>query len=156
MGERPIRMDQLVDRIATAFETNAAPPDRIVVHECLECEEVSRDFAGQRWTELSWDVLESHHDSIPLLSPEAFAYYLPAYLTAAVKDRARFGDVVLYNLAPTADAWSARRRAACQYSGEQLQLILDVAEAIAREDLQYFDRFMRRARAYWASSGVSG
>lgn len=115
---------------------------------------MSRDFAGKRWTELSLADLEAHHDSIPLLSPEAFAHYLPTYLTAAAKSPGRFGEMVLYSLGRAAGDWSARRRAACAYSDEQLRLVIEVAEMIAREDVEHFDRFLRRARGYWTPASV--
>ena len=142
--------DDLADRIAAAFDTDATPPERIVVHRCDECARVSLDFAGRKWTELSPEVLAYHHDSIPLLSPEAFAYYLPACLLFAAKDPARIGEMLLYSLGPKADEWAAGRRAACNYSVEQLHLIIEAAEMIAAEDSDHFGRFLRRARAYWA------
>jgi hypothetical protein len=142
-------MNDLADRIAAAFQTDSSPPERIVVHRCDECERVSTDFAGRNWTELSQDVLAYHHDSIPLFSPEAFAYYLPAYLIFAAKDRDRVGEMVLYSLGPTRGEWAAGRRSACKYSAEQVRLIIEVAEMIAGDDAT-FGRFLRRAREYWA------
>ncbi len=139
----------LADRIAAAFYTDSPPPERIVVHRCGECERLSLDFADKKWTELSQDVLEHHHDSIPLLSPEAFAYYLPAYLLFAAKEPNRMGEMLLYSLGPKADEWAAGRREACKYSVDQLRLIIEVAEMIAAEDIGHFGRFLRRAREYW-------
>jgi hypothetical protein len=141
--------DELVTRIAAAFRTDAPPPKRIVVHQCEECERVAFDFAGRQWTDLSADVLEYHHDSIPLLSPEAFAYYLPAYLSFATRDPDRIGEMVLYSLGPSAGPRSAERRAACGYSAEQRRLIVQVAELIAGDDGDHFRRFLDRARKYW-------
>ncbi|HVZ72375.1 MAG TPA: DUF6714 family protein [Polyangia bacterium] len=143
-------MDELADRIAAAFQTGAPPPKRVVVHRCDECERVSFDFAGRKWSELSTDVLEYHHDSIPLLSPEAFAYYLPAYLIFAAKEPDRIGEMVLYGIGPSSGERTAERRAACQYSDEQRRLIVEVAEMIAGDDNEHFGRFLRRAREYWA------
>jgi hypothetical protein len=142
-------MDELPSRIAAAFQTDAPPPKRVVVHRCDECERVSFDFAGRKWTELSPDVLEYHHDSIPLLSPEAFAYHLPACLMFAARDPDRIGEMVLYSLGPSAGDWAAERRAACKYSDEQLRLIIEVAEMVAGDDSEHFGRFLRRARGYW-------
>ena len=143
-------MNDLADRIAAAFRTDSSPPERIVVHRCDECERVSSDFAGRKWIELSQDVLAYHHDSIPLFSPEAFAYYLPAYLLFVAKDPDRIGEMVLYGLGPTRGERATERRAACNYSAEQLRLIIEVAELIAGDDSDHFGRFLRRAREYWA------
>jgi hypothetical protein len=142
--------NDLVDRVSAAFQADSSPPERIVVHRCEECERVSLDFAGRTWTELSRDVLEYHHDSIPHFSPEAFAYYLPAYLLLAAKDPRRIGEMLLYSLGPSASERAAERRAACKYSVEQLHLIVEVAEMIAADDSDHFGRFLRRAREYWA------
>jgi hypothetical protein len=142
-------MNELVDRIAAAFQTKEPPPKRIVVHRCDECERVSWDFAGKKWTDLSSDVLQYHHDSIPLFSPEAFAYYLPAYLSFAAKDPHSIGEMVLYSLGPSAGARAVERRTACAYSGEQLRLIVEVAEIIAGDDSEHFRKYLDRARKYW-------
>lgn len=141
---------ELVDRILTEFRTDARPPGRVVVHRCEECERVSTDFAGKHWTDLSPQVLRFHYDAIPLLSPEAFAYYLPAYLLFAARDPSSgVAEMLLYALGPTAGPGTAECVAACRYSAAQLQLLLQVAELIAGDHSEHFAEFSKRARAYW-------
>jgi hypothetical protein len=78
-------MDELIDRIARAFPTEG-PPELVVVHECDECDRVDDDFGGKAWTEVVPDVIQYHQDSLPLFSPEAFAYYIPAYLSFTLQN----------------------------------------------------------------------
>lgn len=49
-----------------------------------EREQISRDFAGRHWDELDAAFLRSRAESLLLLAPPAFHYFLPAYLIAAV------------------------------------------------------------------------
>ena len=143
-------MRDLVDRIVAAFRTDAPPPERVVVHDCDECDRVETDFADELWTDLSLEVIQYHHDSLPLLSPEAFAYYLPAYLSFAANDpHSGVGEMLLYALGPSDGPHSAERRGACRYSAEQIQLILQVAKLIAGDHSEHFARFLGRAHTYW-------
>jgi hypothetical protein len=82
------------------------------------------------------------------LVPEAFAYYLPAYLMFAARDPDRIGEMVLYSLGPSAGARAAQRRSACAYSREQLRLIVELAEMIAGDDSEHFGRFRRDRRVH--------
>ncbi|MEZ4299566.1 MAG: DUF6714 family protein [Polyangiaceae bacterium] len=49
-----------------------------------EAQEVADAFRGKHWKDVSLDMLFAHRLSLPLLSNEAFRFYLPAYLLAAV------------------------------------------------------------------------
>lgn len=42
-----------------------------------------------KWGELTSDILEANADSISLVAPEAFAYYLPDVIMATIKDDCR-------------------------------------------------------------------
>ena len=80
----------LREEISGAFQNAHYPgDDRIVSHECWECTEVTNAFKGTRWQD--WidrppEDLCMRGGGIFLLSPEAFRYFLPAYLIVSLKD----------------------------------------------------------------------
>jgi hypothetical protein len=62
--------------------------DRMLRGECLihwVDGGVSIAFAGKHWQELSVEFLTTHLDALYDFTPEAFCFYLPAYLLAAVR-----------------------------------------------------------------------
>lgn len=102
----------LMQRIVEAFTQTPYPGDgRIALHQCEECEGIRQDFRGQSPTTLRRDVIEHHFDSLPMLSPDAFHYFIPAYMRYAIdhpdSNVARFAE---YSLAPTDydDFWRER------------------------------------------------
>ena len=75
----------LKDLIRSTFSGAAFPKGQPVAeHECGECDEIRAAFARQAPFELPTDVIEYHHDSLPMLSPTAFHHFLPAYLVRAL------------------------------------------------------------------------
>jgi hypothetical protein len=66
--------------IASAFREVAYPgDDHIALHECPECCQIRDDLRGKSQV-LQDGVLERRCDSLPLLSPAAFRYFVPAYM----------------------------------------------------------------------------
>lgn len=73
--------DALKQKIAEAFSDVPYPGDeRIALHECPECQEIRESFRGQTAGTLLDGVIDSHFDSLPLLSPETFRFFIPAYM----------------------------------------------------------------------------
>ncbi len=93
----------LRESIEAAFNQVPYPgDDAIAMHECPECRDIRRDFRGQSpWT-LNATVLERRYDSLPLLGPHAYQYFLPAYMIYSIGHPdsllARF---TRYSLAPS-------------------------------------------------------
>ena len=70
----------LVDEIRSAFPAGTPPERPITGHRCDECDEVDDLMGGRAWLDVADDFPTYCHDAFPLLSPEAKAYYLPAYI----------------------------------------------------------------------------
>ena len=63
--------------------------DHLIAPSSLQTAEGQRlynDWKGRDWRSLSLQELRHHAESIFFLTPEAFRYYLPAYLSASVRD----------------------------------------------------------------------
>ena len=71
--------------IASAFKEVPYPgDDHIALHECPECRQIRHDFCGKSPQVLADCVLERRFDSLPLLSPAAFHYFVSAYMFYAL------------------------------------------------------------------------
>jgi hypothetical protein len=83
--------------IEKAFAEVARPDDdHIVVASSaasLEGQEIRRDFASRDWRSLRVEELRRHSSSLFLLTPEAFRYFLPAYMSVSISDREK-ADVI--------------------------------------------------------------
>ncbi len=98
--------DELIALIEQAFANTVYPGDDKLINanHCGECAEIAEVFQGKRWASLT-DVkfLRHYVAALSLLYPEAFRYYLPAYMIAALTDPAT-ADVILdsveYDLMP--------------------------------------------------------
>ncbi|MCE0523691.1 MAG: hypothetical protein LV480_12360 [Methylacidiphilales bacterium] len=59
--------------------------DNIADHQdCLECDDIRAFFRGRSWRELKFPELRSF--PLPLLTPDAFHYFLPGYMLACLDD----------------------------------------------------------------------
>ena len=75
----------LKDLVRSAFAEASFPRGADTAgHDCEECDGIRRAFNRQAPFSLPGDVLEYHHDSLPMMTPEAFHHFLPAYLIYAI------------------------------------------------------------------------
>jgi hypothetical protein len=72
----------------------------IAPHECEECSTLRQHLAPRTWSEVSDGFTEQYSGSLPLLSPDAYNAYLPAWLRAALhKPDGNVAGIILINLA---------------------------------------------------------
>lgn len=80
--------ERLLGEILLVFDVAAVPgPGNLVSHDCEECAAVQEVFAGRRWTELSSADLYKEPAALALLTDEAHAYHLAAFLAHSIKNR---------------------------------------------------------------------
>jgi hypothetical protein len=93
-------IEQLKSEVIKVFaEVEQPAKGNIVLCECEECRGVRKDFTNIKWQKASDKLLEGNYDKIPLLSPEAFNYFLPAYLLYTLNNfDGMFSDVCEYTL----------------------------------------------------------
>ena len=98
--------DERIALIEQAFADTTYPGDDHLINagHCSECEDIYEAFRGKSWESLT-DVayLRRYESAINLMYSEAFRYYLPAFMRAAVVDP-QTADVILdglkFNLMP--------------------------------------------------------
>jgi hypothetical protein len=101
---------QLLKRqIEQAFADVQSPDgERLLDFDRNHCEECAEDydydmeaFAGKHWKELSSDFMDTHARTIRSFTPEAFHFYLPAYLIASLDNpESEAADYLLTMLKP--------------------------------------------------------
>lgn len=95
--------------IRAAFEGAAIPDcDEVIGPSAYdhEAQAMRRSLVGRHWLSLGGDDLLNHSDHLWLLTPKAFAYYLPAYLLAGIDYEAEHqaGPTIVSHLVPAEGA----------------------------------------------------
>jgi hypothetical protein len=101
-----MNVSSVTDNIRQSFGGRALPMPEDLSSSLREDEEIKR-FAGRHWQDLDPEFLRQNYDAIPLFTPEAFSYYLPAFMLAAVNTGsppdALYVDSILHMLRPNDD-----------------------------------------------------
>jgi hypothetical protein len=111
MCEGSLTAAELTDLIQSAFAEVEYPGDSKLVYDNsgthLECAEVEKEFKGKHWNVMPLEVLRRNSASIFFLSPEAYQFYLPAYLLCSILHYAesdKIPDSIVFSLIPPIDA----------------------------------------------------
>ncbi len=125
----PLALAQTIER---AFSDVAYPGDSALVSGCdPESEEVAAVFKGHHWKEMRVNILQPQSEAIFFFTPEAYHFFLPAYLLAMVSDIEEadtiVGSVIFSLLAEGPFAASAEGRIAL-LSSEQRAAVRAVLE----------------------------
>src|SRR4051812_4881607 len=95
-----------LENLITSAFPDVDPPKEVVAGGGPfdpEAEEVARAFDGKRWAQVTPELVRENKDALPLLTPEAFYYYFPAYMLACVRARDLVDtawDSAIFNLTP--------------------------------------------------------
>ena len=115
-----------------AFGTAQRPPEfQIAPHACERCAQLSADLAGVEWTAMPDGLIEEYPSGLSLLSPEAYAYFLPGYVLYALAHFTRdaiASEMTVYNLAfnePTNEDVADWQRERLKFiTGDQLDVLI--------------------------------
>ena len=78
----------LKEAIRAAFADVEYPGDNNIVrcpYHCRPCEEIVEYFRGKTTEGHSVEDLRDHHTALTLFTPEAFQYFLPAFMIASLE-----------------------------------------------------------------------
>ena len=144
MGTRSNQLDELRQKFLAVFpKTDPPPPERITSHDCEECDGVRDDFRNLKWWSANSELIDDNFDDLPLFTPEAYHYFLPAFLLRAL-EKFEPDNLVLqfciYNLSPTQtpadDPWYSARLN--QFAPEEISAISNFLECI-RDNEEFYD-----------------
>ncbi len=152
--------NELRERVKETFEKNAAPTrSELTYDEEGDSSILREDFDGVRWWTASRSLIDAHYDKLPLMTPKAYHYYLPAYILRSL-DRFEPGCDVLeytvFSLSPTkmsrTDHWFALR--AGEFRDTEKALIRDFLRCIlSATDLYILYKDAERGlRKFWSES----
>jgi len=108
-GDRHAETDvnQLLQELDAAFGELPIPTDDNIVYDNtgyhLECNEIRRRFRSRHWRDFDLAELVEHVDALSFFTPEAFRFYLPAFVRASIQDYLGSDQIpqrVLWALAP--------------------------------------------------------
>jgi hypothetical protein len=143
----------LKTKITEAFQKTVYPGDENLVPDAVgdpECIEIARTFKGKEWQSVPPEIVHEHKDALPLFTPAAFCYYLPAYLMACIDAREQIDvawDSVIIRLTPPKNLQGSRmeffRTRAEGFSPTQ-------AEAL----LAFLEFAFEKEKADWAREGL--
>jgi hypothetical protein len=101
------------EQIVAAFADVPAPDEGRLHDRSTEAAADCEPFQGKRWQEVPAEVLDRHQYALFWFTPEAYHYYLPAFLRAGlVAPDAVFVLSILQQLMPTDNEARARFRQA--------------------------------------------
>ena len=86
MEVTPEQLSQLRERILASFPMGEPPSsEQITSHACEECADVTTAFSGVKWWSADPALIDDSVDALPLFTPAAYRYYLPAFLLRALE-----------------------------------------------------------------------
>jgi hypothetical protein len=102
------------EMIEKAFEDVPHPGDNIITHDCPECLDLWDFLHEKSWRDLKFPELHNFHTSLPLLTDEAFLFFLPGYMLAALENWDQ-ADGIPYSIITIGgyhdDAWNVKDEA---------------------------------------------
>jgi len=83
------------ESIESAFADVPYPgDDRIADHQdCPECDDIRAHFRGASWRGHTVDELQQYQSALPLFTPQAFQYFLPAFMLVSLGDWRQADDI---------------------------------------------------------------
>jgi Family of unknown function (DUF6714) len=129
----------LIAAIEKAFDATPAPQS-ITDCDCLWCRDVVADFSGRLWPEMEDARIKANYSSLASLSPQAFHYFLPAYLRHSLKHfnlNSEVCEYTVYAVAPNAEvmkdssAIERMRERLRHFDRKQAEIILHFLELVA-------------------------
>jgi hypothetical protein len=82
--------------IEEAFASVPYPGDNNITrcpYNCTECRRIADFFKGKEWNNQSLEDLRVNHVALSLFTPEAFHYFLPAFMLVSM-DHYEKGDII--------------------------------------------------------------
>jgi hypothetical protein len=144
MGNRSNQLDGWRQKLLAVFPKTEPPSAaKITSHDCEECDVVRDDFRNLKWWSANSELIDYHFGDLPLFTPEAYHYFLPAFLLRALENFETDNLVLqfcIYSLTPTDtptdDPWYSARLN--RFTPEEMSVISDFLECI-RDDEEFFD-----------------
>jgi hypothetical protein len=144
-----------IKRLYIAFADAPRPNEtEITPHRCGECDEVASRLARHEHDAVPDEDMYWLGDSLPLLSPKAFRYYLPSFVAFCLAHQDSSLDALInYNLAPSATLDIGERDRFAWFAPEERKVIAEFVAYRSSLEGADFDRpFLDEAMRYWSAA----
>lgn len=94
---------QIAHQVEEAFARTPYPGDERICRAGADGGDLMRAFRGKAWADVQLATLLNYHIDMPIMTPEAFRYYLPAFMLAVLFFYQHSGTLpmsLLHNLTP--------------------------------------------------------
>jgi hypothetical protein len=150
---------ELVKKIESAFADTPYPGDENLVNLyhndvfCHECAEIKEIFKGKEWKTVAKETLARYYASLSLFKPQAYRYYLPAFLIAPLqlielKTADNLPPSIVFSLSPRhkeEDYFQSRIRG---FNAAQKSVITEFLEFYVQRTADS-DKTLRKALRFW-------
>ena len=126
-------------RLSKVFKDGFLPNGSLTGSSCDISRDEVKPFHGKSWDQLSDDFVLDNWSALATFNPQAFSYYLPAFLKVLVNTcdtSVSFFEAMLYFLdfdSPTTSDVDRKGRWE-NYNDEQIQVIIDILDYVSRND----------------------
>lgn len=145
MSEPRAKTESLRQQIERSFESTEYPGhDKLVYDNTgyhLECSEIATAFKDKHWKDIPLDLLRYHSAALSFFTPEAYSFFLPAYLLATLDDYFEADVIpgsVIFSLIPPTDPQDVA------IYGELSRRRLQALRPEQREAIRSFLEFLKR------------
>lgn len=151
------KLAEIAAHVQRVFPKEPPPPAKdLTGHRCEECDQLQADFSGKKWWEINGELVEENSGQLPLFTPIAYYYFLPAYILNALS---KFNDdgfvleYLIYSWGYSSDPHSveyyAERRAVL--NDEQREVVREVLRTVlADEELSIHHEDAKRALNFYS------
>jgi hypothetical protein len=81
--------------------------------KCLECTELTESLRHRKWDALDNQTMDAQFGSLPLLSPEAFSTFLPAWLMRSLDNKADGADELSRSIRAKSSLYRSKAEPRC-------------------------------------------
>ena len=149
-----IEGNSLIEKMRSAFADTEYPGDEAIPgrpDSVYEAEEEFRELRGRQWADLEVEKVPALSPVLMWLSPEALAYYLPAFLAAAVFSPSSVGafDIIGFLAPPGARGRDSGGVAERVHFRRLIKALTLHQERVVSECLQHLQINMDGVYSYW-------
>ena len=144
-----------IDRLYAAFAAAPRPKeDEITPHRCPECDEVAARLAPHESREVPDEDMYWLGDSLTLLGPKSFSYYLPRFIAFCLLHRDSSLDALInYNLAPSGPLDEGERDRFSTFSPSEGRAVLEfVNYRLHLDDVGSDTQYLEQAAKHWRAT----
>ena len=147
-----VDVDAYVERLYTAFAEAPRPTaGAITPHRCCECDEVAARLAPHESRNVPSQDMYWLGDSLPLLGPKAFRYFLPRFIEFCLRHgESSLDGLINYNLAPSASLDEGERNRFAGFTPAERSAVLEFVDYRSQlEGAEFDSEHLEQARQFW-------